>query len=146
MSVNIFSERLTSDCNPRLKNGQPAHTTTAVCMRNHVRHSQTKDRKCERGANPEPPGHVTQLGVVLFAASDHVLRFQRHSANRAVAWLILLDPRMHRAGINGFCALFMRVFSYTLRSWRWSAARQAMRALIYGLSFSSFAGCLSVHT
>src|SRR5438128_2532482 len=34
ISVNIFRLRVTSDCQPRTKNGQPAHSTTGVANRN----------------------------------------------------------------------------------------------------------------
>jgi hypothetical protein len=30
MSVNIFRLRVSNDCQPRTKNGQPAHSTTGV--------------------------------------------------------------------------------------------------------------------
>ena len=36
MSVNMLRLRLTSDCQPRTKNGQPAHSTTGVLRANCI--------------------------------------------------------------------------------------------------------------
>ena len=85
MSVNMLRLRLTSERQPRTKNGHPAHSTTGVVRinctqrdgvavhpvrraREQMRHREEKDRQRERRADPEPPRHVAQLGVLLFAA------------------------------------------------------------------------------
>lgn len=46
---------------------------------------------------------IAQLCVFLFFTGDDVLRLQRHGADRAIAWMILLDLWMHRAGVNDLC-------------------------------------------
>ena len=72
--------RVTSDCQPRTKNGQPAHSTTGVAStscsqfevwRGTIRleagqvpaHLQRDDRHRERKPDPEPARHVDELVV-----------------------------------------------------------------------------------
>src|SRR6266496_3562547 len=68
------------------------------------------DEPCLRA--PETPGldrHVRSRPAQLFPKARNVfavslsafLFFQRHSADRTFAWLIGLNLRMHRAGVNG---------------------------------------------
>ena len=122
MSVNMFRCRLTSDRQPRTKNGQPAHSTTGVlsanCIQrdaiavdprrragNKMRHREEKHRQRERAADPEPARHVAQLGVVIIVrrragvfGSSAMPHFGQ------VARMILLDLRVHRAGVDRLSA------------------------------------------
>ena len=71
---------MTSDCQPRTKNGQPAHSTTGVASTSCIQFdspgstrcrgrarcppiSSSDDRHGEREADPEPPRHVDELGI-----------------------------------------------------------------------------------
>ena len=81
--MNMFAVRCRSACTARTKNGQPAQNTTGAAStsstqfpashqpvrqddaRDHRRHRQHEDRHGEGRGDPEPPGHVAQLGVVL---------------------------------------------------------------------------------
>ena len=65
--------------------------------RNHVWHRQQQDRKSKNRGDPEPSRHVAQFRVVLF--DRRIFRLQRHSADWAVARMILFDLRVHRTGI-----------------------------------------------
>ncbi len=68
-------------------------------------HGEDEHRHAERYADPKAAGHIVQLGVLLFPARYNVFRLQRHAANGAVAGMILLDLRVHRACVNGLCRL-----------------------------------------
>ena len=81
ISVNMLRLRVTSDCQPRTKNGQPAHSTTGVAKRelHPVRQrrldpdraqparcapiSSTKTGSVSDQADPEPPRHVGEFGI-----------------------------------------------------------------------------------
>ncbi len=63
-------------------------------------HREDEHWQAERCADPQAPRHVAQLRVFLFAAGENILRFQRHPADRAIPWVILLDLGMHRAGVD----------------------------------------------
>ena len=108
---------MTSDCQPRTKNGQPAHSTTGVAKRelDPVRQSagrssgrapircppisSAKTGSGQREADPEAARHVDQLGVrPASARREH--RLERHAADRAGARADLADLRMHRAGVD----------------------------------------------
>jgi hypothetical protein len=68
-----------------------------------VRHRQNKHRQRQRGTDPETPRHVAQFGVLpVIRARRHRLWFQRHAALGAIAGMILLHFRVHRAGVDGF--------------------------------------------
>ncbi len=74
----MFRLRLTIDCQPRTKNGQPHQSTTGVAStssiqiagrdarparasglpRQHVAHGQTRTAARQHQGHPEPPGHV----------------------------------------------------------------------------------------
>src|SRR5204862_1783112 len=43
MSVDMFRCRLTNDCKPRTKNGQPAHRTTGVVSANWIQRETSPD-------------------------------------------------------------------------------------------------------
>ena len=106
---------MTSDCQPRTKNGQPHHSTTGVastsCTQIAVRevsasmpagddmlgHRHDEQRHGERDADPEPPRHVAQLGVALVAGGRRH-RLERHAADRAAARPLAHDLGVHRAG------------------------------------------------
>ena len=83
----MLRRRLTSDCQPRTKNGQPAHSTTGVLRTNCIQRdgspstqvgafgnrcaiATTNTGSVRARADPEPPSHVAQLGVLIFAAGD----------------------------------------------------------------------------
>ena len=72
--------RLTTEFQPRTKNGQPAHRTTGVasmscsqleacCPEQHVKvgqmtaHLERNHRNRQRQPDPEPAGHVGELGI-----------------------------------------------------------------------------------
>ena len=62
-------------------------------------HGENEDREGQGRANPKPAGHVAQLAIVL-RLDGHGLRFQRHAALGTRPGVILLDLRVHWAGIN----------------------------------------------
>jgi hypothetical protein len=65
-------------------------------------HGEQKHGHTERGADPETPSHV--FGIIAFCVGFRAasLWFQCHAADRAVAGMVLLNLRMHRAGVDGF--------------------------------------------
>ena len=116
ISVNMLRLRVTSDAQPRTKNGQPAHSTTGVARpvaiqfetagrEQHMQtgqmpaHLQRDHRHGERERDPEAPRHVDEFGVRAFGRRRD-LRLQRHAADRAAARADLADLRMHRAGVD----------------------------------------------
>src|SRR5581483_4480467 len=68
--------------------------------RHHVPHRYDENWYTQNRANPEAPRHVAQLGIIFLPGRGNVLRLQRHPADRAITRLILLDLRMHRAGVD----------------------------------------------
>src|SRR5439155_11173604 len=62
-----------------------------------VAHHEHDQRQAQRRADPEPPGHVFQLGVLFVAG--HRSWLQGHAANRARARSVAHDLRMHRADV-----------------------------------------------
>ena len=122
ISVNMFKCPVSSERQPRRKNGQPGprndgrrerelNPARGVAIRpglrgecrNQVSHRQDKHRQRKRGADPKAPGHVAQFGVLLVVRDRcHGHRFQRHAADRAIAGMVLLDFGVHRAGVNRF--------------------------------------------
>ena len=99
ISVNMFRLRVTSDCQPRTKKGQPAQRTTGVAntswiqfdnvgstvrtdeMAAHLQHDR-RDRK--RQADPEAAGHVGKFGIGRrIQAGDRGL--QRNAADGTIA-------------------------------------------------------------
>jgi len=70
-----------------------------------MRHCDEEDWQRQSAADPQTPSHIAQFRVLFFAAGTGVFRLQRHPADRAIAWMILLDLRMHRAGIDGLSRL-----------------------------------------
>ena len=107
--------RVTSDCQPRTKNGQPPHSTTGVassiwiqfevCCETSVEagkvaaHLKRDDRKRQHEADPEPARHVDQLVVgPRLGADEH--RLKGHAADRAGARADLPDLGVHRTGVD----------------------------------------------
>ena len=74
---------------------------------NHVRHREKEHRQRERRADPKTAGHVAQFAIV-FRLRRYRLRFQGHPTFRARAGMILLDFRVHRAGVNHLRACGLR--------------------------------------
>ena len=108
--------RVTTDCQPRTKNGQPAHSTTGVAKReldpvrqrlideavtaDDVRaHLEREHRQRQHEADPEAPGHVGEFGIRA-RVGGRDLGLERHAADRAGAGADLPDLRMHRAGVD----------------------------------------------
>src|SRR5256885_17021704 len=60
-----------------------------------MRHAEHKDRQRQDRADPEPTGHVAQLGILFFVARNLSFRLKRHAADWAIARMILFDLRMH---------------------------------------------------
>ena len=69
--------------------------------RDQMRHRQQKNRQRERPANPEAARHVSQFRILFFDSGDS-FRLQGHAALRAISRMILLNFRVHRAGVNRF--------------------------------------------
>ena len=80
ISVNMLRLRVTSDCQPRWKNGQPAHTTTGVARASCSQvprlaaqpvieaqvvpaHRQEHNRQRQGEPDPEAAGHVAPLRI-----------------------------------------------------------------------------------
>ena len=116
ISVNMLRLRVTTDCQPRTKNGQPAHSTTGVANASWIQldsvaidpamrademraHLQDDDRKRQHEADPEAARHVGELGIGP-AVGGRELGLERHAADRAGAGADLPDLRMHRAGVD----------------------------------------------
>ena len=115
ISVNMLRLRVSSDCQPRTKNGQPAHSTTGVAKANWIQldsvgstqlwraddmpaHRQDEHRQREHEADPEPPRHVDELGVRAGVGRRHPAPAPcRRSGRRRGR---LADLRMHRAGVD----------------------------------------------
>ena len=104
-----------TDCAPRTKNGQPAHSTTGSASTSSiqlcVRHVEPLPRRWPNIASTMTAtvsGSVhqkrrrksTQLGVLGLVERRH-LGLERHAALRAVARVVLADLRVHRAGVDG---------------------------------------------
>ena len=119
MSVNILRCRVTSERQPRLKNGQPAQSTTGV-LRARIESSAThrsssrlrrarhrdapwpagRPASVSDGADPEPPCHVTELGIRPPALRQHFFGSNAMPQIGQSPGLILLHLRMHRAGVD----------------------------------------------
>ena len=116
---------MTSEFQPRTKNGQPAQRTTGVASTSCTQfesglaqeraeageiaaHLEREHREREDQPDPEPAGHVGELGIGTgFGGCQD--RLQRHAANRALTGPDLTDLGVHRAGVDGaFRSLFRR--------------------------------------
>src|SRR6266567_4766601 len=69
-------------------------------MRHDMRHCEDKYRNCEHETDPEPSRHLAQFGVFFFPAGNRRFQLKRHPADRAISGMILLNLRMHRAGVD----------------------------------------------
>ncbi len=114
----MFGLRFTIDAHARSKNGHPAQNTTGVdrarpiplingtprhrhpAAGGHVEHRHDKYRQAQENRDPEPAGHVGQLRVGSVGQRQGT-RFQRHAADRARAWTISDDLRVHRTREGG---------------------------------------------
>jgi hypothetical protein len=71
--------------------------------RYHMGHREEEHGNGQCGTDPHAQGHVTQFSAILvLIPCSWRLHFQRHAALRAIARMILLDLRVHRAGVDGF--------------------------------------------
>ena len=117
ISVNMLRLRFTTDCQPRTKNGQPAHSTTG--------RRRAASGSSSRSAPPGTPGRArsggrpsrarapaasararSRTGASCRRARDWARlgrdehRLQGHAADRAGARADLPDLGMHRAGVD----------------------------------------------
>ena len=51
-------------------------------------------------ANPKSHGHAAEFRVVLLRIRLESLRLQSHTADRALPRMVLLDLRVHQAGVD----------------------------------------------
>lgn len=116
ISVNMLSERATSDFQPRTKNGHPPeHNRRRKNKLDPVRgllidqvieaeqmaaYFEHRHRDRQSGANPESAAHVDQLVAWTFIQGC-LLRLQGHPADRTAARTDLPDLRMHGASVDG---------------------------------------------
>jgi hypothetical protein len=68
-----------------------------------MQHPEEENRQCERRPNPESARHVLQL-VIFLLARWNPFWLERHPADWTRARMVLLDLRVHRAGINNALA------------------------------------------
>src|ERR1700730_13104211 len=116
--VNMFHWRVTSEVQPRSKNGAPAQSTTGVARissshsrprsdntpvaeagKRGARHGHQQKRDGDGYAEPETPGHGNQFVVGRFLGRDGA-RLERHSADGAASSSRGDDFGMHRAGVS----------------------------------------------
>ncbi len=100
----MLSARRITDCTPRTKNGQPAHSTTGVANSNSIQlrmetdempaHVERHHWHRERTADPQAARHVGQflVGAVLERGFGGL---ERHAADRAASRPDLADLGMH---------------------------------------------------
>ena len=116
ISVNMLRFRVSSERQPRTKNGAPAHSTTGVASTSEIQfdhgdamaehqaemaaHLEHEHRQGQHQRDPEPPRHVDQFGIAGLVERD-LLGLQRHAADRATARSDLPHLRMHRTGVDG---------------------------------------------
>ena len=119
ISVNMLRLRLTSDAQPRSKNGHPPQRTTGVASASWT---QTRVRPPSQDAEANQPGTIsaiessksgtvsarqiqnrrvmsTSSGSSSASSGQRGDRLQRHPADRARARPIADDLRVHRAGV-----------------------------------------------
>ena len=114
-NCHVFTER-----QARPKNIPPAHSTTGVLNRNSSHRETDLGIHCSTGTpgihwpmarnrtgmvRARPIQNLrasTRVSVVVLRPGGGGFGFQRHTALRAVTRMVLLDFRMHRAGVNGF--------------------------------------------
>ena len=71
-------------------------------------HPQNENRQAQSGANPESPGHVRELGILLFLGRDH-FGFERHAAFRTRTGTGLANLRVHGTGVETLNDLGWRI-------------------------------------
>ena len=103
INENMFRLRFTTDCQPRTRNGQPAHRTTGVASASspqadeivaeqphridrveHLAEHRPEQWHTEHDADNEPARHVRKLRVRPFLGGRRK-GFERHAADRASA-------------------------------------------------------------
>ena len=114
ISVHMLGLRLTIDCAPRSKNGQPAHNTTGSRQRQldpafastisnqpklMAKHRQHGDDDGERQRPPEAPSEVAQLGIV-FVVRAPASAARGPCRTSGSCRVVLPNLRMHRAGVD----------------------------------------------
>ena len=80
MSVNMLSERLRSDCQPRSKNGHPPHNTTGVLKMNCTQRDQIALHPSRRDAEEDAPSRATNTGKLSAAPIQKRRVMSRSSA------------------------------------------------------------------
>ena len=82
---------------------QPAHGGAAEPVgpwqAHHSAHLERQNSERKRCPYPEPTAEVDELGVRTGIGRGHH-RLERHAADRAVAWPLLNDLGIHRAGVE----------------------------------------------
>ena len=73
-------------------------------------HLQRKHRRGQHEADPEPPCHVGEFGIVS-GVGGRDLRFERHAADRARTGSHLPNFRVHRTGVDS-------AFRHVVVGWR----------------------------
>ncbi len=63
-------------------------------------HGQHERHHSQRKRPPEPAREVAKFRIVIVLQARH-FRLQRHAAEGTVAWTLLPDFRVHRAGVDG---------------------------------------------
>ena len=96
--------------------------------RNHSAHGQDHDRYREAQTNPELERKITNLFCGVGVVDFGTLRFERHSADRAIARPIASNLRVHWAGID-LCA---------------REERDVLKGLVDGLSYKQVADRLGI--
>ena len=107
--------RVTSERQPRTKNGAPAHSTTGVDSASEIQFDHAGGTRCIRPKwppisitntgsgqhqrDPEPPRHVGEFGIRRLVERN-LFRLQRHAADRTTARPDLPHLGMHRAGVD----------------------------------------------
>ena len=111
---------MTMDLQPRSKNGHPPHKTTGVLRTSCSHESSVAPSQRSTGTpsighmasnstgtvrtrhDPKSAGHAPQFRIVLLHPWLDRFRLQFHAALWACSWAVLLDLRVHWAGVDDF--------------------------------------------
>ena len=115
--MNMLRLRVSTECQPRSKNGPPAHNTTGVARiswtqfdvaranqmiaaEQMVAHLQEEHGHGQRQRRPKIGACMSTSSGFGPLVGGHLDRLQSHAANRARARTDLADLRMHWAGVD----------------------------------------------